>query len=222
MCSAFVALPAGPPVIMSFSNLKATVVVPAYNDERLIGMTLSTMPSFVDEIFVVDDASMDATVERVLEIDDVRVRVISHSEHTGVGGAVIDDHRAALAAGCDVSVVMAGDVQIPPEYLAGLLRPIADGHADFTKGNRFAVRSSLHTMPWSRRWGSRFLSWCTRAASGDWHLDDSQNGYTAVHRDALSRISLSEVNQGYPFENSMLIHLSTVGAHAVDVAIPAR
>ena len=37
------------------------VVVPAYNEEKLIDRVLDTMPSFVDRVIVVDDASTDGT-----------------------------------------------------------------------------------------------------------------------------------------------------------------
>ena len=43
------------------------VVVPAYNEEGLVGSVIETMPSFVDRIYVVDDASTDGTWEEVRE-----------------------------------------------------------------------------------------------------------------------------------------------------------
>jgi glycosyltransferase involved in cell wall biosynthesis len=39
------------------------VVVPAYNEEKLIGRVLETMPDYVDKVVVVDDKSTDRTVE---------------------------------------------------------------------------------------------------------------------------------------------------------------
>ncbi|WP_259535330.1 glycosyltransferase family 2 protein [Halalkaliarchaeum sp. AArc-CO] len=43
------------------------VVVPAYNEEGLVGSVIETMPSFVDRIYVVDDASTDGTWEEIRE-----------------------------------------------------------------------------------------------------------------------------------------------------------
>ena len=41
------------------------VVVPAYNEEKQIGMVIETMPDFVDRIIIVNDKSTDATAEVV-------------------------------------------------------------------------------------------------------------------------------------------------------------
>ncbi len=48
-----------------FEGRPLTIVVPAYNEERLIGRVLDTMPSCVDRIVVVDDASSDGTVAQL-------------------------------------------------------------------------------------------------------------------------------------------------------------
>ncbi len=198
------------------------VVVPAFNEQLLILDTLAGIPDFVDAIVVIDDASTDDTGAKVLECTDPRVTLITHEKNSGVGGSILDGHRRMLSDGIEISVVMAGDNQMPPEFLSSLITPIVDGTADFAKGNRFYSEDSVRGMPKLRLYGSVALSLMTKAASGYWDLFDPQNGYTAIHRRALERMSLDEISQGYSFENSMLIHLNVVGARVVDVSIPAR
>lgn len=40
-----------------YKNKTVCVVVPAYNEEKLIGRVIETMPEFVDKIVVLDDLS---------------------------------------------------------------------------------------------------------------------------------------------------------------------
>jgi len=49
------------------------VVVPTYNEEKLIGRVLETMPEFVDKIVIVDDASKDNTVREVKKFEEALV-----------------------------------------------------------------------------------------------------------------------------------------------------
>ena len=50
-----------------YKGQKVGVVVPAYNEELLIAEMLSGVPECVDAIFVINDGSQDATLERVHE-----------------------------------------------------------------------------------------------------------------------------------------------------------
>lgn len=204
-----------------YRGLSVAVVVPAHNEELLIGRTVSMMPSFVDHIIVVDDASSDGTAEAAKAVGDSRAQVIRLLENQGVGGAILSGHEIALTLDADVSVVMAGDAQMDPAFLPALLDPIASGHAQFTKGNRFYGRGSFDGMPRHRVFGNIALSFLTKASSGYWNLFDPQNGYTAISRQALERLPLRHISRRYEFENDMLINLNILRIPAVDVPIPA-
>ena len=99
---------------------RVAVVVPAHNEESLIVPTLTGIPSFVDRVYVVDDASTDATAARLAEVTDPRVEVISHERNQGVGAAIVTGYKAALRDRIDVTCVMAGDNQMDPDELATL------------------------------------------------------------------------------------------------------
>lgn len=206
-----------------YKGNRITVVVPAYNEESLIGPTLAGLPDFVDMVIVVDDASRDATAERAREVTrvDTRVSVIVHEQNTGVGGAVVDGYKAAIANGSDIAAVMAGDNQMPPEHLHELIDAIIERGYDVAKGNRFlASQASLDTMPRYRFVGNIILTILTKAASGYWTIFDSQNGYYAVRTATLRRMNLDRIALRYDLENSMLINLNIIDARVTDVAIP--
>jgi glycosyltransferase involved in cell wall biosynthesis len=204
-----------------YADLRVAVVVPAHNEQRLIGTVIRTMPDLVDHILVVDDASTDETSRAAKEVGDPRCEVITLVDNLGVGGAILTGHRRALALEADVVVVMAGDGQMNPDYLPDLLNPIVHGDAQFTKANRFYAMGSFDGMPRARIVGNVAFSFLTKAASGYWNLFDPQNGYTAIHRAALERLPLDRIAQRYEFENDLLIHLNILRVPARDVPVPA-
>src|SRR6185436_1312316 len=117
-----------------FEGRRVTVVVPAYNEEKLIRRVLDSMPGLVDRIVVVDDASSDGTApildEAKTRLCD-RLAVVRHDKNGGVGAAIVSGYKAALAERDDrgLVVVMAGDAQMDPTDLPRLLQPLARGEA---------------------------------------------------------------------------------------------
>jgi glycosyltransferase involved in cell wall biosynthesis len=204
-----------------YENHRIAAVVPAYNEEKLIATVIETMPDYVDMIIVIDDKSADRTSEVARATGDPRLTVIRHEVNTGVGGAIVTGHRAALDAGADINVVMAGDAQMDPSYLPGLLDPIVHEGYGFAKANRFYSTGSYHGMPAYRIFGNIALSFLTKFASGYWHIFDPQNGYTATRRDVLQRLPLEQLAKRYSFENDVLINLNILRVPATDVPIPA-
>src|SRR5262245_32035089 len=136
---------------------RIAVVVPAYNEARHIAATLASMPGYVDDVIVVDDASTDDTAARATAVLDERVRVLSHSRNRGVGGALKTGYRAAFSAGADAVAVMAGDNQMHPGDLPALLAPVLAGEADYTKGDRLS-HADRGRMPVMRFLGNHVLS----------------------------------------------------------------
>ena len=196
------------------------VVVPAFDEERLIGTTLAGIPEFVDHVFVVDDASRDATAERARSSGDARVEVISHERNQGVGAAILTGYRRALAAGIDITCVMAGDNQMDPADLEAIAGPVARGEADYAKANRLFTGRAWELIPHTRYLGNAVLSLLTKIASGYWHVADSQSGYTAIARETLDLLDLDRIYERYGFPNDMLVHLNVINARVRDV--PSR
>ncbi|MFF2274912.1 glycosyltransferase family 2 protein [Agromyces sp. NPDC058126] len=204
-----------------YKGAVVAAVVPAYKEERMISRVIDTMPAYVDHIVIVDDCSPDGTSDVVRASTDPRVTLIRHEVNQGVGGAIITAHRKAMALGADVNVVMAGDAQMDPAYLPGLLDRVTEDGYGFAKANRFYSPESFKGMPAHRVFGNIALSFLTKMASGYWNLFDPQNGYTAIRTEVLERVPLDRVATRYSFENDLLIHLNILQVPAVDVPIPA-
>jgi glycosyltransferase involved in cell wall biosynthesis len=196
------------------------VVVPAHDEEQLIGTTLAGIPAFVDRIYVVDDGSRDATAERAAAGGDARVELVAHERNCGVGAAIVTGYRRALADGFDVVCVMAADNQMDPADLEMLVTPVARGEVDYAKANRLFTGQAWELIPRTRYLGNAVLSLLTKIASGYWHVADSQSGYTALSHRMLALLDLERVYTGYGFPNDLLVHLNVWNARVRD--FPSR
>ncbi|HEV3479035.1 MAG TPA: glycosyltransferase family 2 protein [Gaiellaceae bacterium] len=199
---------------------RVAVVVPAHNEEELIGGTLAAIPDLVDRIYVVDDRSSDGTVAKAQEARDGRVELIVHERNEGVGAAIVTGYRRALSEGIDVTCVMAADGQMDPGDLETIAGAVARGEVDYAKANRLFTGQAWQLMPRHRYLGNAVLSMLTKIASGYWHVADSQSGYTAISRELLERLDLDRIYRRYGFPNDMLVHLNVWNARVRD--FPSR
>lgn len=197
------------------------VIVPAYNEEKLIGKVLETIPGFVDRIVVVDDASSDQTgdVARAYQKGDSRIIYLRHPKNEGVGGAIATGYKWARDNGISVSVVMAGDAQMDPEDLPRLLDPVVAGEVDYSKGNRLFTGKAWSVIPKTRYLGNAVLSFLTKIASGYWHVADSQTGYGAVNLEVLRTIDLDSIYKRYGMPNDFLVRLNVYQFRVRDVSV---
>lgn len=201
---------------------KIAVVVPAYNEEKLIARVIETMPSFVDRIYIVDDLSRDKTCDIVSSYEQnnpEKIHLIRHTINKGVGGAIVSGYKKARDEKMDVVAVMAGDAQMDPADLIRILSPVVAGEADYVKGNRLFRGESWDMIPHYRYLGNSFLSLFTKIASGYWHIADSQTGYTAISLNVLKSINLDLIYERYGMPNDLLIKLNICNYRVRDVSI---
>lgn len=195
------------------------VVVPAFNEERWIEGTITSMPRYVDHIIVVDDASRDATATIASKLGDPRVVVEIHPENRGVGAAIVTGYKRALSLDARVIAVMAGDGQMHPDDLEAVVLPVIRGVVDYTKGNRLTHPDVRRTMPLERRLGTAALAWLTQRAAGLDELADSQCGFTAISAAALRAIDLDALWPRYGYPNDLIGALALAGRSVRDVPI---
>jgi glycosyltransferase involved in cell wall biosynthesis len=198
---------------------RLAVVVPAYNEERLLTKTLTTIPAFVDDVVVVDDASTDGTFEVARALADGRIRVHRHRANRGVGAAIVTGYRLALDAGADAIGVMAGDAQMHPDDLARLALPVLRGETDYAKGDRFNHPEAHRVIPVERSIAGRVLAALTRRAAGLPTLSDSQCGYTVISARAARHVDLDAVFPRYGYPNDLLGKIARRGLQIRDVPV---
>jgi len=199
---------------------RVAVVVPAFDEERLVAETIRGIPEFVDRILVVDDASRDGTASAAEGVGDPRVEILRHERNRGVGATIATGYGRALEEELDVTCVMAADNQMDPAELRELVEPVARGEVEYAKANRLVSGEAWKVIPRTRYLGNAVLSLLTKIASGYWHVADSQAGYTALSLTALRRLDLGALYPRYGFPNDLLVHLNLQNARVRDV--PSR
>ena len=205
-----------------YKGKSVAVVVPAYNEEKLIGKVIETIPDYVDYLVVVDDLSKDQTVDVVngyIEGANGRIVLICMEKNVGVGGAIAVGYKWCREHKIDATAVMAGDAQMDPSDLPALLDPVVNGEADYAKGNRLFTGEAWHKIPKARYMGNAALSLLTKIASGYWHVADSQTGYTVANLKVLSTIDLDAIYKRYGMPNDLLVKLNIYNFRVRDVEI---
>ena len=139
---------------------KISVIVPAYNEEKLISKTVNTIPDEVDSIIVINDASTDSTkkvVENLIK-ENKKLILINHEKNQGVGSALRTGYEKSIELNYDITVVMPGDAQALPEDFFNIVIPVVNNEADYSKGNRLNHKKVKEIMPRYRFIGNTLLS----------------------------------------------------------------
>jgi dolichol-phosphate mannosyltransferase len=211
-------LPVAPPV-----PPRIAVVIPTYKARRSILTVVGSIPAFITRIYVVDDCCPDKTGELVATgCHDVRVTLLRHDVNQGVGGAVMTGYQAAIADQMDVIVKIDSDGQMDPALIEFFVRPILNGDADYTKGNRFFDTGSVEGMPRRRIFGNAVLSLMAKFSTGYWNIFDPTNGYTAIHGRVAALLPFGRIKKRYFFETDVLYYLGVFRAAVRDIPMRAH
>lgn len=206
-----------------YRDLKLAVVIPAYNEEKLVTKTITTLPEYVDCVIVTNDGSTDRTLEVLHSVaeDHKKLVVLDNERNRGVGYTVVRGLKEALARDMDLIAVMAADAQCDPDYLEKMCDVLLDERLDYVKANRFNNLDALRQMPTFRRLGNIVITIINKFATGYYSVFDSQNGYGVFTRQILQRMPFELIGERYDYENTMLIAMSVINGRVKDHPVPA-
>ncbi len=203
--------------------MKVAVVIPSYRVKKKILDVIADIGSEVCKVYVVDDCCPENTGVFVKEhCKDERVKILTHKENKGVGGALVTGYYAAMSDHMDIVVKVDGDGQMDPSLIPEFIAPIINGSADYTKGNRFYNLDDAMDMPRLRYFGNISLSFLTKLSTGYWKNFDPTNGYTAISTKVLALINLDQISKDYFFESDMLYRLGMCRAKVIDIPMQAK
>ena len=168
------------------SELRVTVVIPAKDEEGLIGEIVDAVRPHADEILVVDGHSRDRTGAIAVEHG---ARVVEDNGY-GKGDAL----RVSIgAATTDILVFIDADGSHDPRDIPAMVAPIKAGLADMVIGSRGRGGSDeLHGTleQFIRYFGSQVIMLAINYR-WDVRLTDSQNGFRAIRRDVAGQLDLT-------------------------------
>ena len=171
-----------------------SIVVPCYNEETGIAITLSDMPDIVDEIVVVDNNCTDRTAEVARSLG----ATVVHESIQGYGAAYKKGFRSATK---DVIVTMDGDGTYPRNFIPVLLDVMFGEDIDFITCDRTGHKSAGAGTR-LRVFGNWVLSVAQVLLFGH-RVSDSQSGMWVFKRSILSQVELS--SDGMPLSEEFKI-----------------
>ena len=176
---------------MSEAKNRIAVIVPAYNEGKVIRKVLSSLPESVAisgknypiSIIVVNDGSKDNTARVVSKFP--KVRLVNHILNSGAGAATRTGLHVTLISGANYAITMDADGQHAVSDVKKVATEIVTGDADLIIGSRLIETAG---MPWYRVLGNKGLSFITFLVFGVF-VRDSQSGLRAYNRKALEEIN---------------------------------
>ena len=202
---------------------RLSIVVPAYNEEAVIGRFVESVHTEVSplgvtwEILVVDDGSTDATatIAREAARTDDRVRLLE-TAHRGKGAAV---REGFLAARGEWVLMADADLSMPWGNLRRFLDVAAENPApQIIIGSREAPGAQRTGEAWSRRVSGRVFNALVRlfAVRG---IHDTQCGYKLLSAEAVAALAPHLTIDGFAFDVELLYLARLAGFQIREVGI---
>jgi glycosyltransferase involved in cell wall biosynthesis len=197
--------------------MKVSVVIPALNEEGIVGKTVLSVPikklndiGLETEIVVVDNASTDNTSK---EASNAGARVVLETKR-GYGNAYL---RGFNEANGDIMVMGDADGTYPFDEMVEFIQPILKGEAEFVMGSRLKGDIRPGAMPALHKYiGNPFL---TKVLNMLFHtgISDAHCGMRAMTKEAWDKLNLK--TSGMEFASEMVIEASRQNLRIAEIPI---
>ncbi len=203
------------------NNNKVVTVLPAYNAAETLRLTYNEIDfSIVDDVILVDDHSMDDTVEIA---HDIGIKhIIEHEENKGYGGNQKSCYDKALEIGADIIIMLHPDYQYTPKLIPSMAHLIGNGLYEVVLGSRILGKGALvGGMPIYKYFANRLLTSfqniMMRAKLSEYHT-----GYRAFSRKVLENINYHANSDNFVFDNQMLAQIWNAGFEIAEITCPTK
>ncbi|MTK63978.1 MAG: glycosyltransferase family 2 protein [Methanobacterium sp.] len=197
--------------------MKISIVIPALNEEGIVGKTVRSVPveeleknGLETEIVVVDNASTDNTAN---EAREAGARVVLGPKR-GYGNAYLTGFKEAKG---DIIVMGDADGTYPFPMTYEFIQPILKGEADFVMGSRLKGDIKTGAMPALHKYvGNPFLTWILNFL---FHagISDAHCGMRAIRKETAEKLQLK--SGGMEFASEMVIEAARKNVKIAEIPI---
>ena len=172
------------------------MVIPAYNEETIIGKVIMDVLKVVHNIIVIDDGSSDNTVKKLL---DYPVTLLKHPINLGQGAALKTGIDYALTQSVNFIVTFDADGQHSPEEIPALVDICQTGGYDVVLGSRFVKGGKAVSILPERQLMLKLATWFTHLTTG-LSITDTHNGFRVFTKKAASQIQINQNGMAHASE----------------------
>ena len=177
------------------------VIIPAFNEEKSIGLVLSDLPREVDEIVVIDNGSTDETAAEAKKGG----ATVLYEPRKGYGFACLAgiEHLKAKANQGDIVVFLDGDYSDYPEELTALITPILQQKALFVLGTRVTPQLEKGALTPQQRFGNELATRLMKWIYGSTFTD--LGPFRAIEWKTLMQLNMNDKTYGWTVEMQLKI-----------------
>ena len=177
------------------------VIIPAFNEEKSIGLVLSDLPQEVDEVIVIDNGSTDETAAEA----EKGGATVLYEPRKGYGFACLAgiEHLKPKASQGDIVVFLDGDYSDYPEELTALITPIQQQTALFVLGTRVTPQLEKGALTPQQRFGNalatKLMKWIYRSSFTD------LGPFRAIEWKTLMQLNMNDKTYGWTVEMQLKV-----------------
>ncbi len=185
--------------------MKLSVVIPAFNEEKRIGLTLQQISTYLGkqhylwEILVVNDGSTDKTKEVVLEMKSPQIHIIDNPCNKGKGYSI---REGFLAAKGDLILFSDADLSTPIEELETLLS-YAEEFPIIIGSRNLDMSKIVIKQPWLRSTLGKIFPVLVRLLLVQ-NIKDTQCGFKLFNATVAKKIAKMQQLNGFAFDAEQL------------------
>lgn len=203
------------------NNKKIIVVLPAFNAEKTLEQTYSEIPfEIVDEVILVDDSSLDNTIEIAKKLNISHI--IQHDKNRGYGGNQKTCYNKALELKADIVVMLHPDYQYTPKLITAMCSMIANGVYPVVFASRILGKGALKGgMPIYKYVANRILTLVQNILINQ-KLSEYHTGFRAYSIEVLQKVNFNNFSEDFIFDNQMAVQIFKNGFEIGEISCPTK